>query len=88
MEISNLGDFIRWKRTMNAMSQQQVTNRARRSVPGVIGFHRAAVAHWEMNTRIPNHSQTRALCDALDLSEIEKGQLVELIIEAELATVY
>lgn len=85
MEISNLGDFLKWKRTMNSLSQQQVTNKARDSVDGVIGFHRAAVAHWEMNNRIPNHSQARALGDALCLSGIERGQLVELIIEAELA---
>ena len=85
MEISTLGQFIRWKRTMLGLSQQRVTDKAHECVPGMRGFQRAAVAHWEMDKRIPNHSQARALGDALELSDLERGQLVELIIEAEIA---
>ena len=84
MEISTLGDFIRFKRTMCGMSQDELSKKAQESLPGVRGLHRSAVAHWEQNTRIPNHAQTRAVGDALELNDTERGQLVELIIEAEI----
>ena len=69
MDISNLGEFIRFKRTMGGMSQQRVTDKAHECLPGMRGFQRAALAHWEMNKRIPNHSQARALGDALELTD-------------------
>ena len=84
MEISTLGDFIRFKRTMSGMSQDELSKKAQSSLPGVRGLHRSAVAHWEQDSRIPNHAQARAVGDALELNDIEKDQLVELIIEAEI----
>tara|TARA_R110000744_G_scaffold81327_1_gene159897 strand:- start:227 stop:499 length:273 start_codon:yes stop_codon:yes gene_type:complete len=83
LDISTLGNFLRFKRTMSGMSQQEVTSKAVESLPNVRGFQRAALAHWEMDNRIPNHSQARAISDALSLSPLETNQLVELIIEAE-----
>tara|TARA_R100001594_G_scaffold136658_2_gene179144 strand:+ start:326 stop:544 length:219 start_codon:yes stop_codon:yes gene_type:complete len=68
---------------MLGLSQQLVTNKAHGAVPNMRGFQRAALAHWELDKRIPNHSQAKALSEALELSELERGQLVELIIEAE-----
>ena len=84
MEISTLGDFIRFKRTMSGMSQDELSKKAQSSLPGVRGLHRSAVAHWEQDSRIPNHAQARAVGDALELNDIERDQLVELIIEAEI----
>ena len=84
MEISTLGDFIRFKRTMSGMSQDELSKKAQGSLPGVRGLHRSAVAHWEQDSRIPNHAQARAVADALELNDIERDQLVELIIEAEI----
>jgi len=84
MEISTLGEFIRWKRTMGGMSQDELSTTAQESMPRVRGLHRSAVAHWEQDTRIPNHAQARAVGDALQLDPTERGQLSELIIEAEL----
>ena len=84
MEISTLGDFIRFKRTMSGMSQDELSKKAQSSLPGVRGLHRSAVAHWEQDSSIPNHAQARAVGDALELNDIERDQLVELIIEAEI----
>ena len=84
MEISTLGDFIRFKRTMSGMSQDELSKKAQSSLPGVRGLHRSAVAHWEQDSRIPNHAQARAVGDALEVNDIERDQLVELIIEAEI----
>jgi transcriptional regulator with XRE-family HTH domain len=84
MDISTLGDFIRFKRTMGGMSQDELSKKAQTLLPGVRGLHRSAVAHWEQDTRIPNHAQARAVGDALELNDTERGQLTELIIEAEL----
>jgi len=84
MEILTIGDFIKWKRSMVGLSQHELSDQAVACLPGVSGLQRSAVAHWEQNNRIPNHSQVRAIGDALELSPVEKDQLVELIIEAEL----
>ena len=84
VEISTLGEFIRWKRTMGGMSQGELSAIAKEKLPRVRGLHRSAVAHWEQDTRIPNHAQARAVGDALQLNPTEQGQLSELIIEAEL----
>ena len=84
MEISTLGEFIRFKRTMSGMSQDELSKKAQGTLPKCRGLHRSAVAHWEQDSRIPNHAQVRAVSDALELNDIEKDQLVELIIEAEI----
>ena len=68
---------------MSGMSQQEVADKGSEAVPNVRGFQRAALAHWEHDNRIPNHSQAKAVGEALGLNQLETDQLVELIIEAE-----